>query len=242
MIQVEGRNKIKRTIVLFIIAALIVIILAIVWVVLIRPNKIYYDAEEAYKNGNYSEAIRLYEKLDNFKDSSEKTKLVKYDYAMSLINDGDFGHAVKYLRESKGENVEKYIEYATLRHELSVAGVSACANLTKLYDRCMSIKDFCDMEEVIENYKFFKLCRDYEGVWTDGGLYGSWTEIEINDMHITERTYRYEWDFDLFVDENENFYLGYYFLDFDENDFGFDDEIYFDNDKIKDRYNVYRKK
>ena len=59
----------------------------------------YKTATKMYNEGNYEEAIKIYKKIKNYKDSKDKIIETKYQYGKQLITDKDFTEAIKIFEE-----------------------------------------------------------------------------------------------------------------------------------------------
>ena len=100
-------NNVALTVVMVLCAS---IILAIIAHTLILPTLRYNNAVALMNNGKHEEAIAVFQKLDDYKDSPDKIakceKIIlldnKYDTAISLLNNGNFTEARNAFVELDG--------------------------------------------------------------------------------------------------------------------------------------------
>lgn len=92
-----GKHARRITIILTILATPIVALAIFLFVILYaRPNSMYKDAVAYMENGNYDEAMELFDALDDFKDSK-----VKYRACNTAKLDSIYDSAVDYMEEGK---------------------------------------------------------------------------------------------------------------------------------------------
>jgi tetratricopeptide (TPR) repeat protein len=89
-------KKIRKTIIIMCIVATLAVIIvcgcAIIKTVII-PSAEYSKAELLIKDGKYEEAINIYERLDDYKDSKDQLKESKFQYAKQLAEEGYYQEA-----------------------------------------------------------------------------------------------------------------------------------------------------
>ncbi|MCQ2527639.1 MAG: DUF6273 domain-containing protein [Saccharofermentans sp.] len=92
-------RKIKR-ITIISIGAVIAAIIIIVKVVI--PTNNYNKAISFKNNGQYSEAIAVFENLDGYKDSKQQIVECRYGIASELMNNGQYGDAISAFQKLDG--------------------------------------------------------------------------------------------------------------------------------------------
>ena len=124
-IAAEKRRK-KRVI----ISAIIFICIAFVTVLslFIVSNSKYNKALKLYNSGKYNEAIIAFEKLNSYKDSTDKLKQCKYLYAVDLEGSGNIVEAYETLialggyEDSADRASEIYEKYKNEKLKVAKAG------------------------------------------------------------------------------------------------------------------------
>lgn len=90
----------------FIVSAIMIFILVVVIILLgffvFKPYIDYNNAVGYIENGEYDNAIELFQELDDYKDSKEKIVEAKYLKAKSLMNNGDYVTSYDLLDELTG--------------------------------------------------------------------------------------------------------------------------------------------
>lgn len=104
------------------------LIFAIVLFTVIIPNLKYNKALELYDLGKYNEAITAFEKLNSYKDSTDKLKQCKYLYAVELEESGNIVEAYETLialggyEDSADRASEIYEKYKNEKLKVAKAG------------------------------------------------------------------------------------------------------------------------
>lgn len=116
-------KKKNKIIIVVTVVALAVVALVLTYSFVIKPQNEYNKALGYYSTENYEDALKVFEKLDDYKDSKKyleecKTKVneQKYQKAVSLMNDGSYEDAITLFTELGGysdskENLEKCSQF-----------------------------------------------------------------------------------------------------------------------------------
>lgn len=92
-------KKISKYIAMAILAILFIILIAVIYIRIILPNKIYSNALNFMASENYSEAIKEFGKIEEYKDSNgrldECKKLYKYSQMSDVLCDGAPGNIIE---------------------------------------------------------------------------------------------------------------------------------------------------
>ena len=107
-------------------AAAVILVGTAVWMTLIRPAVAYSAAAALMKDGKYSEAAQIYDKLGNYKDSKdqadvahqEQTKVERYDAAKNMMDAGKYAEAADAFQAlGDYKDSEKNAEDAASRYQ-----------------------------------------------------------------------------------------------------------------------------
>lgn len=110
-----------------------VVILCVVVNGVVLPGVNYSRALKKIDSGDYKTAVRLLEKLDDYKDASKKLDTAYFEYGKALINDGNFSEAVMNLEKTENDEAEKYLDYAKALNNIETENYSdAIKSLEKM--------------------------------------------------------------------------------------------------------------
>jgi len=102
---VKAAKARKRKIVVAVICVLVVgIILGSLLVFVIIPTVQYNNAKSLFDNGEYEEAIPIFEKLNGYSDANELLLQAKHEQAKSLISSGKYEEAIAILEKLNGNS------------------------------------------------------------------------------------------------------------------------------------------
>ena len=89
------KEKSRKKWIVPILIGLVVLLIGSFWIYLnyIKPGVTYNNAEEMLSEGQYNQAIALFDSLGTYKDSPEKTMEAKYQKAQYLFDEGNYGSA-----------------------------------------------------------------------------------------------------------------------------------------------------
>lgn len=145
----EKKRKIKKA---SIISAISLLVIGVIIVLINLPFAQYGIANIMHKTKNYDKAYDIYyHRIYDYKDSSEKTKAVKYDEANFLFKQGKYVEAAEnyqYLEDYKDSN-DKEKESKYLAAEQFVKN-EKYEEAYKLYDE---LKDYKESETKAKEYK-----------------------------------------------------------------------------------------
>lgn len=109
LIQEETAKKAKKIAIIVTVAICVVVAFIVVLTTIIIPNNKYNSAIDLMNEGNFSDAISIFESLEDFRDSNEKisdcyTAILDalYANAISLINEGKFEEAISEFEKLNG--------------------------------------------------------------------------------------------------------------------------------------------
>ena len=108
--RIRIRN-LKITAFVLAVACVLVAFIIILNTVII-PNSKYNDAVALMEEGNYTEAISVFEALGGYKDSAIKVYECKYNHALALMDEGKYLEAVSVFEQLNGykDSTEKVAE------------------------------------------------------------------------------------------------------------------------------------
>lgn len=112
---------------------------------------IYIEAEELLENGEYDEAIKKWESLSGFGNSTEKIKQANYELAIKYMEKNDYDRAKEYF--SKADGYEKSELYLA---ELEIK--TAEQTKEKIYREAVNLYEKEEYEEALE---YFEMVPDY---------------------------------------------------------------------------------
>ena len=108
----DTKKKTKKVLTIAGIAAVLVAILAVVFMVVIKPAqeaKAYSEAVSLMNGGKYDEAISAFEAIDGYKDSADQIKACLYKKASSLMGKEQYSDAAEIF-----ERIQDYSDAKTL--------------------------------------------------------------------------------------------------------------------------------
>lgn len=95
-----------------------IVILGVIANIAVLPGINYSLALKKMETQDYKAAVKLLEKLDDYKNSNDKLDGAYFEYGKVLIKDGDFSDAITILEKTKNDEAGKYIEYAEALNNL----------------------------------------------------------------------------------------------------------------------------
>lgn len=180
----EKKRKIKKT---FIISAISLLVVGVIIVLINLPFAQYGIASIYHKTKNFDKAYKIYNyRINDYKDSTEKAKAVKYDQADFLFKEekyveatgnylflGDYKDSSAKAKESKYLAAEQYVKNE--KYE----------DAYKLYDE---LKDYKDSKLKAKKYKtgaFEEIINvtigcDYSGYWIFNSARAESVIVEAN--------------------------------------------------------------
>lgn len=184
----ETINKIlkykKKTIMMIGLIILIVTLFIIAIKIIILPSLNYNKANNYIKSKKYENAIKLYEKNIDYKDSKEKIKKAYYEYGIMLIDDKKYEDAIKIFKKANGDEIEKYISYANAMLDFNEEKYNTALSTFQ------ELVDFKDSNDYV-NYSNLMLA---EVQYKDGNLSNAKKmfesldkDLEINGIKVSNR-------------------------------------------------------
>lgn len=134
------RKKILIIIVLILVAA---VLSATVYIVN-KSNKdsLYIAGCEFVQVQSYEEALECFEKIENYKDTNDLLKLVKYNLALNAFNAGDLNLADEYFNEILGYNdSSEYVKEITYQRLLKAIDNKELEKADELALKIVGYKD-----------------------------------------------------------------------------------------------------
>lgn len=111
----ENKQKIRkgrRIVLIFVLAAVILLGTYFALTRAVLPNMRYRNAEKLYEEGRYQEAVSAFSVLDGYKDSAERVSDAAYHAAEQLLDEGQFSKALEAF-----QNFGDYKDSAEKRDE-----------------------------------------------------------------------------------------------------------------------------
>lgn len=166
----EAKAKKKRKTIIAIITSIICAIVAFVIILntIIIPNGKYEDAIALMNSAKYSEAITAFEKLDGYKDSSEKIKESKYLLAKSYIESKDYANAIKQLLIMRDYKDSAELLSSTISTILQTDNINILSTIPddiyksdaiNCYDYALK---FFNSKNYSSAKRYFDLCKDHK--------------------------------------------------------------------------------
>lgn len=159
--KVKKENSAKKKITkknLIIIGASVVsiIIVCVIFIIFVLPIINYNIATSKYEKKDYKAAVRLYEKLEDYKDSSKKLDKAYFEYGKQLIKKEKFAEALKNLEKTKVEAAKEYVEYATALKNMEEG------NYDVAIDSLKNMKDFEKANEYQKQAYYLKASKQFK--------------------------------------------------------------------------------
>ena len=169
--EIVKQEKVKEKNTIIGVAALLVLLMILIGVntgkSIIDKNKtenLYQEAVANIENGNYVSAINAFAKLGEYKDSSTLKSDACKNYALKLFQEQDYAQAKQmFLRVKDDSDIEQYIEYCRLYEKFQEIGEGT--DLTELYASAVSLNDFNNANELIEQNEYFQDLGKIAGKW-----------------------------------------------------------------------------
>lgn len=138
-------KKMKRYIPLII--SLIIILIAVA-VLFIRPYVKYTIACKNEAQGNYSDAITIFEGLENYKDAPMNVERCKYEWALTLLNTPTDEHYEKAIELLKG--IPQYADSTDKCNEAVLSYANSLRTRLKFEEAIAILETVDSTSEVIE--------------------------------------------------------------------------------------------
>ncbi len=100
--KTAGKKKLKKILIISGILAVVIAVAIFVIIKFVVPEVRYSNALNLYKNGKYTESIKAFKKLDDYKDSEDKVLEVTYAHAENLFENKKFEDSI-YVFEELGD-------------------------------------------------------------------------------------------------------------------------------------------
>ncbi len=132
---------VKRKTVITAAVCLILVLGILGYFMALRPYLEYKKAEGYMVNADYANAISVYEKLNNYRDSSDRLLEAKYSYAVTLLESGDYQNAI--------DEFESIADYKNSKEEIKECRYQYAGYLKDSQKYQEAIKEY----DSIEGYK-----------------------------------------------------------------------------------------
>ena len=96
--------------------AVLLVAIAVVYILLIKPTLLYNEAVKEYERGNTQEAIEILDELPNNKKACALVNEIVYKEALTAFNDNQFEEAKRLLKR-----IPDYTETALLLQEIRIS-------------------------------------------------------------------------------------------------------------------------
>lgn len=120
--------------------------------ILSEQSEIYLKAQSLLTEKKYEEAIVNFEKINVYKDSSEKLKVAKYNLGIEYFNKGEYENAKKLFVEV-GDYLESNFYLAQIEVKTLEKSQEILYKKADLYFQENNYKDALDLYEEIADYK-----------------------------------------------------------------------------------------
>ena len=208
-IKKEKIKKYSKNSVIIATSLIILILIAILIIKVIIPNVKYSRASNAYNNGDYEDAVKIYSEIQEFKDAKEKLKDAEIaknnDYiqktlekAEQLASENKFEDAldlIKNIDEDRKKDVENEIKYKYAKYLMNEKSEKAYEIFNSL-DKYEDSKENASMSAIktAENYESKELYKEAYEWYVKGnneqkGLDILYSYATTNKDRKNERTY-----------------------------------------------------
>ncbi len=207
----KNAKKRKKTIVLFSMVALIAGISFVIITKQIVKSKMYNSASNAYSDGEYITAIKLWTELNDYKDSKERLYecvLLQCEDVKKYINNGDYDNASemlaqieKYVKEKDNKAYDVVMGYDTLIDVFDEIRSGGSINITEIYAKIQNLPSDVDCSPFYD----LKIIKETEDLGTTWKIKSAMCNKSEN-KYYEEDYYGYSFEDGRFIllDENRN--------------------------------------
>ena len=154
-IQKEKNKKVAKISGITLSIFAIVLVLVVALVINIQKNNNYNKALSMMNDGNYSEAVLLFEKLETFKESEENISECNYHIALDFVEAGKCDEAIEIfesLGEYKDSNDQIVIANKEKKYRYAISLLESQGDHTESYNIFSELDDYKDSKDYLTGF------------------------------------------------------------------------------------------
>lgn len=187
--ELPGKQKKNGRIVYILVALVCAVLLTLVGIFILRPFILYNQATTLLEQGQYDEAITVFESLGEYKDSATMVMEASYQKGEYLLDSGLFDEAIEVFT-----NLEDYKQSMEMVKEASYQKANdflSKGEYEEAKDLFTSLADYKDSEILLMESKYLLANRfaEEEEFYTASGIYQELGDYKDSAERLTQSNY-----------------------------------------------------